>query len=88
MSYYPEPDSNIRDKISKVENKIPDNSKYITTQEFDKCTVENFVARLKQADLANKIDFDNKLTSFNGRISSNKTKHLEVQKKLNSPKTH
>ena len=32
----------------------------------------------------NKTDFDNKLTSFNRRIPSNKTKHLEVQKKLNS----
>ena len=31
----------------------------------------------------NKTDFDNKLTSFNKRINSNKTKHLEVQKKLN-----
>ena len=29
-----------------------------------------------------KNDFDNKLTSFNRRITSNKTKHLEVQKKL------
>ena len=32
----------------------------------------------------NKTDFDNKLTSLNRRITSNKTKHLEVQKKLNS----
>ena len=32
----------------------------------------------------NNTDFDNKLTSFNRRITSNKTKHLEVQKKLNS----
>ena len=31
-----------------------------------------------------KTDFDNKLTSFNRRITSNKRKHLEVQKKLNS----
>ena len=31
-----------------------------------------------------KTDFDNKLRSFNRRITSNKTKHLEVQKKLNS----
>ena len=32
----------------------------------------------------NKTDFDNKLTKFNRHIESNKTKHLEVQKKLNS----
>ena len=31
-----------------------------------------------------KNDFDNKLTSFNRQITSNKTKHLEVQIKLNS----
>ena len=31
----------------------------------------------------NKTGFDNKLISFNRRITSNKTKHLEVQKELN-----
>ena len=31
-----------------------------------------------------KTDFDNKLRSFNRKITSNKTKQLEVQKKLNS----
>ena len=34
-------------KISKVGNKTRDNSKYITTQEFNKLTAENFTARLK-----------------------------------------
>ena len=71
-------------KISEAENKIPDNSRYIATQEFNKLTAENFAARLKQADLVNKTDFDNKLTSFSRQVTSNKTKHLEVQKKLNS----
>ena len=71
-------------KISEVENKIPDHAKYITTQELNKLTTENVAARLKQANLVDKTDFDNKLTSFNKRIISNKTKHLEVQKKLNS----
>ena len=71
-------------KISEVENKILGNSKYITTHEFNKLTAENFAARLKQAYLVNKIDFDNKLKSFNKRITLNKTKHLKVQKKLNS----
>ena len=66
-------------KISEVENKIPDNSKYITTQEFNKLTAENFTARLKQADLMSKSDSDNKLTSFNKRIISNKSKHLETK---------
>ena len=44
---------------------------------------KDFAARLKQADLGNKTDFDNKLSSFNKRITSNKTKYLEVQGKLN-----
>ena len=32
----------------------------------------------------NKTDFDNKLTRLNKWMTSNKAKHLEVQKKLNS----
>ena len=71
-------------KISEVENKIANNDKYITTLEFNKLTVEHFTARLKQANLANKTNFDNKVTSFNRKFTSNKTKYLEVQKKLNS----
>ena len=42
-------------KISEVENKLSDNSNYITTQECNKLTAENFVARLKQADLVKKL---------------------------------
>ena len=60
-------------KISQVENKIPDHAKYITTQEFNKLTEQNFAARLMKPDLVSKIDFDNKLTSFTKRIISNKT---------------
>ena len=66
--------------ITEVENKIPDNTKYITTQEFNKLETENFAARLKQADLVNNTDFNNTLTSFNRRITPNKIK----QKILNS----
>ena len=43
-----------------------------------------FAARLKQANLVSKTDFDNELTSFNKRIILNKTKPLEVQKKRSS----
>ena len=70
--------------ISEAENKIPGNSKYITTQEFNKLTAENSEARLKQADLFYKTDLDNKLTSFNKGNTSNRTKHLEEQKNINS----
>ena len=37
-------------KIGKVENKLPDYAKYITIQEFNKLTTENFAARLKQGN--------------------------------------
>ena len=48
-------------KISQVENKIPDHANYITTQEFNKLNAKNFTARLTQATLVSKTDFDNKL---------------------------
>ena len=70
--------------ISEGENKIPNHDKYITSPEFNKLTAESFAARLKQANLVTKTDFDNKLTSSNRRITPNKTKNLEVQKKLNN----
>ena len=68
-------------KISKFENKIHDHAKYITTQEFNKLTAENVTSRLKQANLVRKTDLDNKLISFNRKITLNKTKYLEVQKR-------
>ena len=71
-------------KINGVKNKIPDHAKYITTHEVNKLTTKHFAARLKQADLVNKTNFDNTLTGFNRQITSSKTKHLEVQKKRNS----
>ena len=71
-------------KISEAENQTLENSKYIPAQEFIKLTAENFVARLKQANLVNKADFDSKLIVLNKRITSNKTKYLEILKKLNS----
>ena len=50
-------------KITEVENKTLDNSKYITTQEFNKLTaaknqkfkIKNFAATLKPADLWTKM---------------------------------
>ena len=70
-------------KISEVENKTPKHEKYITAPEFNKLTARNFTERLKQANLVNKTDVEEMLTSFNSKITSNKTKYLEVQKILN-----
>ena len=63
-------------KIGEVENKTPNHDKYITAPEFNNLTGESF------ANLLTEDDFNKKLTSVNTRITLNKTKHLEVQKKL------
>ena len=36
------------EKIGEIEYKIPNNSKYITSQEFNKLTTENVAARLNK----------------------------------------
>ena len=54
-------------KTAEVKNTIPD-------QEFNTLTAENFAARLKQANLVSKTDLDNKLISFNKKITLNETK--------------
>ena len=61
----------------------------MTTQEFNKLTTDNFKERLKQANLVSINYFGNKLISFPQiknykKITSNKAKCLEVQKRLNS----
>ena len=43
-------------EVSEVENKIRDNSKYVTTQQVNKLTTDNFEARLKQAESVNETD--------------------------------
>ena len=64
-------------KFTEIENKLTDhnNDKYITTSEFNKLTVENFAARLNEANFVTKTSFDDKLKSLNQNITSNKTKH-------------
>ena len=74
-------------KIGEVEKNFFDHAKYINTQEFNKLNAESFAARLKQPNFFNKTDFDNKLISFNKKVTSNKTNYLEVQEKLNSLST-
>ena len=71
-------------KVNEIENKITDHKHdtFITTPEFNKLTVENFAARLAQANLVTKTDFDNKLPNLNRKITSNKTKHLFVEYEL------
>ena len=54
-------------KITEVENKLNNHNhdKYIDTSEFNKLAADVFNARLAQANLITKTDFDAKLLSFN-----------------------
>ena len=67
-------------KVNEIKKKLIDHKhdENITTPEFNKLTAENFAARLAQANLVTKTDFDNKLSLPNRKITSNKTKHLLV----------
>ena len=77
--------------LTAVDNEITEDSKYITTPEFNELSAENFTARIKQANLPSKgdiadflkkIDFDDKLNTLNKKITSNKSKHLLVENEL------
>ena len=61
-------------KITEVENKLTDHNhdKYINTLEFNKLAADVFNARLAQANLITKTDFDTKLSSLNKKITKNK----------------
>ena len=75
--------------VCEIEQKVTDykHEKYITTSEFNKLTEQNFSARLAQANLITKTDFDAKLSSLNRKITSNKTKHLIIENELKKLKT-
>ena len=62
--------------------------KYISIPEFNKLAAENFAARLAQANLITKTDFDAKLSSLNRKITLNKSKHLLVENELKKLKTY
>ena len=64
-------------KISEIEKKLRDHKhgKYITTPEFNMLTAENFAARLAQANLITK-------TEFNAKLSSLKEKLLQIKQEI------
>ena len=76
-------------KITEIEKKLPDHDhdKYITTPEFNTLAASVFNARLAQANLITKTDFDAKLSSLNRKITANKSKHLLVENELKKLKT-
>ena len=77
--------TNVTEIKNELNNHIHD--KYIDTQEFNKFPADVSNARLAQAKLIAKTEFDAKLSSLNRKSTSNKTKHLVVENELNRLKT-
>ena len=76
-------------KVTEIENKVNNHNhdKYIATREFNKLAVDVFNARLAQASLITKTEFDSKLSSLNKNITANKAKYLLIENELNRLKT-
>ena len=75
-------------KVTEIENKLKNHNhdKYIDTSEFNKLTADAFNARLAQANLITKTEFDSRLSTLNRKITTNKSKHLLVENELNKLK--
>ena len=54
---------------------------------FHKLAADVFNARIAQANLIAKTDFDDKLSNLNRKITSNKTKHVLVQNEFKKLQT-
>ena len=65
-------------KITDIENKLNNHNhdKYVATSEFNTLAANVFNARLAQAKLIIKTDYDAKLSSLNEKITANETKHF------------
>ena len=76
-------------KITEIENKLNthDHDKYITIPDFNTLAADVFNARLAQANLITKTDFDSKLLSLNRKNTANKTKNLLSENELNKLKS-
>ena len=76
-------------KIIELGKKPTDHNhgKYITASGFNNLAAGAFNARLAQANLITKTDFDTKLSSLNRKSFLNKTKHLLVGNELKKLKS-
>ena len=76
-------------KITEIENKLnnPNHDEHIDTQEFNKLITNVFNARLAQANLITKTEFDSRLPGLNRKNTANKSKYLLVENELNNLKT-
>ena len=68
-------------KISEIENKFTDHNydKYITTPEFNILSANVFNARLAQANLVTKTNFDNEVSSLNREITKNENEFKKLK---------
>ena len=68
-------------KITEIENKLNthDHDKYITIPDFNTLAADVFNARLAQANLITRTDFDAKSSTLNRKITTNKTQNLLVE---------
>ena len=75
-------------KITEIKKNLNDHNhgKYITTPEFNTLAADVFNARLAQANLVIKTDFDNTVLTLNNKIAVNKTKNESIENELKSKK--
>ena len=68
-------------EVTEIENKLANHNhdKYIDALEINKLTADVFNARIAQANLITKTEFDAKFSSLIEKITQNKTKHLLVE---------
>ena len=59
-------------KTEKIQKKIPNHDKFITTKEFNQLKDEDFAERLKQRNLYSKNDEFVKETNFDEKLIKNK----------------
>ena len=67
--------------------KKTDYNKCITTSEFNILVADVFNARLKQANLEAKTDFDDTISSFDSKIATNETKNESIENEFIKLKT-
>ena len=67
--------------VTEIDNKLNDHNhdNYIATSEFNKLAADVFNARIVQANLITKTNFDAKLSSLNRKITQNKTMPLKIK---------
>ena len=76
-------------KVTEIETKLNNHNhdKYITTPEFNKLAADVFNARLSQANLVAKTNFDNTVSSLDSKTAENKTKNKSVENELKKAKS-